>query len=176
MAEWPLAALQAPKAQRIAFGGGLALRFGAAEQRSSRPQFRSITILIGKRTRVRFPIPPPLPQVPTLIGWDFFRPERQHWRGSPVFSVDCHPAGTPAFGAKPPRFLSLFSVPLLTVTTPGPGLARVCGRRAVILNWSAQATDDGNSLHSSGRAAPSHLHHRGGDGAACGSFTIDTGQ
>src|SRR5450830_375010 len=32
-------------------------------------------------TRVRFPPAPPLFEIPTLIGWDFFCPKPQCWRG-----------------------------------------------------------------------------------------------
>ncbi len=34
----------------------------------------SITIRYGKRTQVRFRVPPPILKVPTLISWDFFCP------------------------------------------------------------------------------------------------------
>ena len=44
----------------------------AAKSLNPRPQGQGITIWLGLRTRVRFRVPPPIPKIPTPIGWDFF--------------------------------------------------------------------------------------------------------
>lgn len=46
-----------------------------------RPQGQGVTIQFRLRTRVRLRVPPPIPKIPTLIGWDFFCPFPQCWRG-----------------------------------------------------------------------------------------------
>ena len=59
----------------------------------------------GLRTRVRFPPPPPLFEIPTFIGWDFFCPERQYWRGSTRFTGERHPSSFCVSGVTSPEFL-----------------------------------------------------------------------
>ena len=58
--------------------------------------------------------PPPIPKIPTLIGWDFFCPFPQCWRGFGAWALDLLIAGTPIFTPKRAVFLSPFSAGLLT--------------------------------------------------------------
>ena len=97
-----------------------------------RPQGQSITILSRKRTRVRFRIPPPIPKIPTLIGWDFFCPFPQFWRGFRAWPREGRPCEGGVFA---PTDASLFSVfsgghasVLEAISFAGAGLEAVgCG-------------------------------------------------
>lgn len=57
-------------------------------------------------------------QSPTLIGWAFFCPECQCWRGSGLLPLERALAGPSTFGLDIAGFLSPFSVDLLTVQVP----------------------------------------------------------
>lgn len=59
--------------------------------------------------------PPPFTQSPTLSGWTFFRSFPLCWRGSARLPLERHPGAGGRPGALAARFLSLFSVRLLSV-------------------------------------------------------------
>ena len=56
---------------------------------------------------VRGAAPPPIPKIPTLIGWDFFCPLPQCWRGFRAWPRERHPCKVGVFA---PTDVSLFSV------------------------------------------------------------------
>ena len=74
----------------------------------------------------------PIPKIPTLIGWDFFCPFPQCWRGFRAWPRERHPCEVGAFG---PADASLFSVfsgghasVLEAISFAGAGLEAVgCG-------------------------------------------------
>jgi len=80
----------------------------------------------------RSAFPPPIPKIPTLIGWDFFCPFPQCWRGFRAWPRERHPCEVGAFG---PADASLFSVfsgghasVLEAISFAGAGLEAVgCG-------------------------------------------------
>ena len=86
----------------------------------------------GFRTGVQFPPPPPIPKIPTLIGWDFFCPFPQCWRGFRAWPRERHPCEVVFFA---PTDASLFSVfsgghasVLEAISFAGAGLEAVgCG-------------------------------------------------
>lgn len=89
-----------------------------AKSPNPRPQGQGVTIWLGLRTPVRFPFPPPKPKIPTLIGWDFFCPERQCWRGFRPWPLEHAPPEVVVFGVHSAVFLSLFSAALLSIQGP----------------------------------------------------------
>lgn len=73
-----------------------------------------LSLWLDGRTRVRFRVPPPLTEIPTLSGWDFFCPFPQCWRGSARLPLERQACAGDRPAALTARFLSLFSVRLLT--------------------------------------------------------------
>ena len=69
--------------------------------------------------RVRFPFPPPITKIPTLIGWDFFCPKHQCLRGFRPQPLEHAPPEVVVSGSLPALFLSLFSVGLLSIQGSG---------------------------------------------------------
>jgi hypothetical protein len=75
---------------------------------------------------------PPIPKIPTLIGWDFFCPFPQCWRGFRAWPCERHPCEVGVFA---PTDASLFSVfsgghasVLEAISFAGAGLEAVgCG-------------------------------------------------
>src|SRR5690554_3678199 len=59
------------------------------------------------RTGVQIPPAPPIPKIPTLIGWDFFCPFPQCWRGFRAWPRERRPCEVVFFA---PTDASLFSV------------------------------------------------------------------
>lgn len=57
---------------------------------------------------------PPIPKIPTLIGWDFFCPFPQCWRGFRAWALDLPLVGAPVFRPDRAVFISPFSAGLLT--------------------------------------------------------------
>lgn len=104
----------------------------AAKLLNPRPQGQGVTIWLGSRTRVRFRVPPPIPKIPTLIGWDFFCPFPQCWRGFRAWPRERPPCEGGVFA---PADASLFSVfsgghasVLEAISFAGAGLEAVgCG-------------------------------------------------
>jgi len=86
----------------------------------------------GLRTGVQIPPAPPIPKIPTLIGWDFFCPFPQCWRGFRAWPSERHPCEVGVFA---PTDASLFSVfsgghasVLEAISFAGAGLEAVgCG-------------------------------------------------
>ena len=103
-----------------------------AKSSNPRPQGQGVTIWLGKRTRARFRAPPPIPKIPTLIGWDFFCPFPQRWRSFRAWPRERRSCEVGVFA---PTDASLFSVfsgghasVLEAISFAGAGLEAVgCG-------------------------------------------------
>ena len=86
----------------------------------------------GLWTGVQFPPAPPIPKIPTLIGWDFFCAFPQCWRGFRAWPRERPPCEGGVFA---PADASLFSVfsgghasVLEAISFAGAGLEAVgCG-------------------------------------------------
>ena len=67
------------------------------------------------RTAVQFRPPPPFTKIPTLIGWDFFCPERQCWRGFGYLPLERHRPCNSCFQAFSASLSLFFSATLLNI-------------------------------------------------------------
>ena len=70
------------------------------------------------RTGVQIPPAPPISKIPTLIGWDFFCPIPQCWRGFRPWPLEHGPPERALPGSHSATFLSLFSAALLSIQGP----------------------------------------------------------
>lgn len=113
--------------------GGWPVVWRAAAQHNWRDTNQTATHveLLGEGlwTRVQFPPAPPIPKIPTLIGWDFFCPFPQCWRGFAGRPLDHASPEVGVPGAFFALFLSLFSAALLSIQGPkswiGAGLRAI---------------------------------------------------
>ena len=123
---------------RLGVGG-----LNSAKYSNSRPQDQNLAILVGMRTRVRFRVPPPIPKIPTLIGWDFFCPFPQCWRGFRAWPRERHPSEVGVFAPTDASPFSVFSgghaSVLEVISFAGAGLEAVgCGWQ-LLKRWRPSA-------------------------------------
>src|SRR5690606_39624434 len=95
---------------------------------------------------MRGTIPPPIPKIPTLIGWDLFCLLPQRWRCSRAWSRERHPCEVGVSATADASLFSVFPGGHASVLEATPLLARV-QRRSVVVGNSCSGGDRVPSGH-----------------------------